>query len=107
MLLTSPDKLLGLTSVLSILLIGAVMYGVYMPIEVKYGFVKARFLIMTIIILFSLGPTLFGDFMAGIDFKALAAIPIYLKNIILAASSAVIFGASLTISIKIFQRKEL
>lgn len=107
MLMINPANLLDLTTILTVFLISAVMYGFYMPFEFKFGFIKAKYLFMIIIILFSVGPTLFRNLLAGIDFSALAAIPVYAKNIGLALLSIMILGASMIVSIKIFFRKEL
>lgn len=64
-LIVDPPNILNLTSVLTVLLFGTIAYGIYMPIEFKYGNVKARFVFMTLIFIVSLGPMIFTNFLAG------------------------------------------
>ena len=100
---------LDLTAMLAVLLVSVIIYGIYMPIEFKYGLVKAKFVSMIAIFAFSLGPTIFASFFANItiDFSALAAISSGVKNIVLALASIAVFGISMMISTKIFSKKEL
>jgi ABC-2 type transport system permease protein len=110
-LIVHPSDMLAPASVLAVLLFGAIVYGVYMPIEFKYGNVKARFVFMALILVLSLGPMLFANFLAGIDFGAIianiAAIPNIVKCIVLALLSALAFMASIAISIRIVAKKDL
>lgn len=109
MLVMDKSNFLDITSTLAVLLLSVLIYGIYMPIEVKYGNSKARFVFMIIIFALSFGPIVFAKLFANItiDFSALTAIPAIIKNIMLALTSIVIFAVSLLVSIKIFSRKEL
>ena len=104
---------LDLTAMLAVLLVSVIIYGIYMPIEFKYGLVKAKFVFMIAIFAFSLGPTIFATIFANffanitIDFSALAAISSGVKNIVLALASIAVFGISMMVSTKIFSKKEL
>jgi ABC-2 type transport system permease protein len=110
-LIIEPSNILNLTSILAVLLFGTIIYGIYMPIEFKYGNVKAKFVFMTLIIVLSLGPMLFVNFLAGIDFGAIitsiAAISNITKCIALALLSAFAFMMSMAVSIRIVAKKEL
>lgn len=100
---------IDLTTFLIVMLVGSIFFGVYMPLDFKYGFAKAKFAITIVILLFSLGPTLFTRFFEDLDiifssFKALSPLAI---NSILALSNVFIIGISLLISIRIFANKDL
>jgi len=98
-----------LTTILTVLLFSVIIYGVYMPIEFKYGLTKAKFVFMIGIFALSFGPVLFANLFANItiDFSALAAISSGVKNIVLALASIAVFGISMMVSTKIFSKKEL
>lgn len=100
---------LDLTMMLVVLLVSVLIYGIYMPIEFKYGLVKAKFVFLIAIFSFSFGPTIFMDLFANItiDFSALAAIPSGVKNIVLTLASIAVFGISMMASTKIYSNKEL
>lgn len=110
-LIVDPSNILDLTSVLAVLLFGTLVYGIYMPIEFKYGNVKARFVFMTLILVFSLGPMIFTNFLTDIDFSMLveriAAIPDIVKCVALTLLSAFTFIVSMAISMRIIANKEL
>jgi ABC-2 type transport system permease protein len=110
-LIMYPSDMLDPASVLTVLLFSAIIYGVYMPIEFKYGNVKARFIFLALLFVLSLGPMFFVNFLADIDFGAMtaniAAIPNIVKCMVLALLSALAFMASITISIRIVAKKEL
>lgn len=110
-LFLDPSTILDLTSVLAVLLFGVVIYGIYMPIEFKYGNVKARLIFIVMIFMFSLGPIAYTSFLADLDFSALssllAAIPGAVMCIILALLSAAVFAGSMALSTRIFAKKEL
>lgn len=107
----NPSFILDVTSFLTVLLCGVIIYGIYMPIEFKYGNVKARFVFMVIILLFSVGPPLFTNFFADIDFSGLighiSSIPVIAKCFALGLSSAILFFVSMGVSVRIFANKEL
>jgi len=98
-----------LTTILTVLLFSVIIYGVYTPIEFKYGLSKAKFVFMICILALSLGPVLFANLFANItiNFSALTAISSGVKNIVLALASIAVFGISMMVSTKIFYKKEL
>ncbi|MBS7525708.1 ABC-2 transporter permease [Fusibacter paucivorans] len=108
-LLINPSAVLGMTSVLFVLLIGVIIFGIYMPIEYQFGAVKARFMFSTVIILFSMGPSMISNFDPNFlsAFSVFNQYPSMMLNSILAAMSITLFAASLIISTKIFLSKEL
>ena len=89
---------------------GAILYGIYTPIAIKYGITKARLVFTVAILLISLGPTLVVQVFHP-DMKLIlslmqnvssAAVPI-----ILGIVGIGIFLISMTASIRIFVNKEL
>lgn len=100
---------LDLTAMSAVLLVSVIIYGIYMPIEFKYGLVKAKFVFMIAIFALSLGPTIFVKLFANItiDFSALAAISSGVKNIVSVLASIAVFGISMMVSTRIFSKKEL
>ena len=110
-LITNPSNILDLTSILMVLLFGVSIYGIYMPIEFKYGVIKARFVFMVVILGLSLGPTMFANLLAEIDYarlsESMAAISVTVTCSVLALLSVLFFSISMTISMRIFANKEL
>ena len=105
------SKLLGLTSVLSVLLISAALYGIYLPIDFKYGAIKTRFIFAITIIIISLSPALLTEIIPktialGNTFS-LFEIPSALMDVILAVASMVILMISMIVSMKIYEKKDL
>ena len=100
---------LDLTSFLAVLFLGSTFFGIYMPLEFKFGFAKAKFVITTAILLMSLGPVLFTRFSAylNIDFSKLPTLPPLALNTLLVAATALITAASLLVSVRIFSNKDL
>lgn len=109
MLVVNRAGVLDLTAILTVLLVGVIIYGIYIPVEFKFGAVKARFIFTIAILALALGPMLFTDLFANItiDFSALATIPASIKNIVLALVSIAVFSISMMVSIRIFSKKEL
>lgn len=109
-LIINPLNILDFTSVFSVLLFSAIIYGVYMPIEFKFGVVKAKFVFMVTIIVFSLGPIIFGNILSNvikIDFSVFSTMPTTIFNSLLTLFSITVISISMLVSIKIFQHKEL
>lgn len=109
MLVIDKSNILDLTTILMVLLFSVLLYGIYMPIEVRYGAVKAKFVFMIMIFVLSFGPVVFANLFANItiDISALAAISSTIKNIVLVLASMLVFGISMRVSTKIFSKKEL
>lgn len=109
-LIVDVSKLLDLTSVLAVLLISVALYGVYVPVEFKYGVIKTKFIFTITILLISLGPVLFAELLPNIialDFSVFSAIPTAILNTLLAVLSMALFLVSITVSMKIYAKKEL
>lgn len=109
MFAVNVENLLDLSTVLTVLLCGVIICGIYLPIEFKYGLVKAKFIFLILILAFSLGPTLFTNIFANvsIDFSVLQAWPSNIKNIILVLANVVIFSISMSVSLRIYSKKDL
>jgi len=108
-LLVNKTNLLDANSILMVLLISVIIYGTYMPIEFKYGVIKAKFIFITTILVISLGPMLLSNLLPyiTIDFLLLPTIPPGIMNIVLALVSIAVFAVSMMVSLKIFSKKEL
>ena len=110
-LLIDSSHILNLTSVLVVLLCGVLIHGIFVPIEFKFGNVKTRFIFMITILLFSMWPAIFANFLGGVDFSkivdSIASIPIIVTQVTLILLSILFFLVSMAISIKIFSSKEL
>jgi len=100
---------IGLTMVLSVLLFGMILYGIYLPLYFKYGAEKTRFFFMICIFAISFGvPMLYQSFAnISIDFSMLASIPAAIINTGLAFASIIVWGVSQGASILIFSKKDL
>jgi ABC-2 type transport system permease protein len=109
MLAINREMMLDLSMVLVVLLFAVTLCGIYLPVELRYGLVKAKFIFMVLVLIFSLGPTLLSDVLSNItlDFSVLAKIPANLRNIILALVNIMVFCVSMVISLKIYKRKDL
>lgn len=110
-LIINPLKILDLTSLLCVMLCSVTIYGIYMPVEFKYGAVKARYFSSAIILVLSLGPTIFLNLFSSINFseilKSIESIPAAVKYITLSLLSILSFITSMVISMRIFANKEL
>lgn len=101
---------LNITEVLTVFLVGTILYGVYIPVAIKYGITKARLVFATAILLVSLGPTLIAKvFNSNIDFVLSLMRNISSLNIpiILGVAGVGVFLVSMIISFGIFEKKEL
>lgn len=109
MLLLNPSKLLDPTMVLTVLFLCVIVFSIYMPIEFKYGYTKAKFIFMFVIILLSLAPTILVEHFPNLTsgFSAWAAASSDIKNMVLAITSIAAFIISMLVSGKIFSEKDL
>lgn len=96
-------------SVSLVLLCSITIYAIYLPVELKYGLIKSKFIFIIAIFAFSLGPALFSNVFANVsyDFSALTMLPDIIIIPALVLMSAAILWASLMVSQRIFIRKEL
>ena len=105
------SKLLDLTSIFAVLLISVALYGVYVPIEFKYGAIKTRFIFTITVLLISLGPVLITDLLPNIltlNYKwILTAIPTAILNVLLVVTSIAIILISIAVSMRIYAKKDL
>lgn len=109
MLVMANSISLNPTTILTVFLLSVFIYGIYMPVEFKYGVTKAKFIFMIIILLFSLGPSMFVSFFTNIniDFSTLMGMSPLIKNFVLVSASVAVFGTSMMTSMKIFSKKDL
>lgn len=100
---------IDLVVVLSVLLVGMIVYGIYLPLYFKYGAEKTKFFFMVFIFTMAFGTPMFYNYMANlqIDFSVLASIPVSILNLIMVILFAVALGVSMAASIRIYSKKEL
>ena len=101
---------LNIMEALTVFLVGAILYGIYTPVAIKYGITKARLVFTVAILLISLGPTLVVQVFHP-DMKLILSFMQNTSNmtapIILGIVGIGIFLISMTASIRIFVNKEL
>lgn len=100
---------IDLTVVLSVLMVGMIVYGIYLPLYFKYGAEKTRFFFMICIFLIAFGMPLIYKYLASlhIDFSILTSISAPIINLIMVLLFAVALSVSMTMSIRIYSKKEL
>lgn len=108
-LVLDPKNLLDISSVLFVLLINVIIQAIYLPIEFRYGLVKAKFIFMGAILAFSMGPSLLAPFFSDIkiDFSGISMLPNAIKISAMALATIGILGASMLTSYQIFDHKDL
>lgn len=101
---------LNILEALTIFLVGAILYGIYIPIAIKYGITKARLVFTVAILLISLGPTLIVQVFHP-DMELIVSLMQKTSSviipIILGVAGIGLFLVSMIISIRIFEKKEL
>lgn len=97
------------TVVLSVLMVGMIAYGIYLPLYFKYGAEKTRFFFMVCIFIAAFGTPLIYNCLADlqIDFSLLATIPASVLKLIIVILFAAALGISMAASIRIYSKKEL
>lgn len=108
-LLIRPDHMLELLDVLIIFFIGALIYSIYMPVELKYGFSKAKYIFQVVILSVSMGPALLVNILPHftLDFSFLSHLSVNLLIGVAAVASIIALGTSLVLSMRIFTKREL
>lgn len=108
-LILDPINLPNVTAILTALLVVGTIFSIYMPLELKYGFIKAKFVFTLVILTLSMGPALFGALFKGVtlDFSFFASISPLFWNLMLLMANVLIIGLSLIYSVRIFANKEL
>ncbi len=112
MLFVNMANIVDLTSILTVMLLGAVLFGIYVPTEFRYGVVKAQVIFTIVILSLSLGPSILVRLFADTEFdfsflEFLKSISPIGKNLMLAVGTALIITVSMLISKDIFLNKEL
>ena len=101
---------LNILEALTVFLVGAILYGIYTPVAIKYGITKARLVFTVAILLISLGPTLVVQVFHP-DMKLILSFMQNTSNmtapIILGIAGIGVFLLSMIMSIRIFVKKEL
>ena len=101
---------LNIMEALTVFLVGAILYGIYTPVAIKYGITKARLVFTVAILIVSLGRTLIFQVFHP-DMKLILSFIQNTSNvtvpIILGIVGIGIFLISMTASIRIFVNKEL
>ena len=101
---------LNIMEALTVFLVGAILYGIYTPVAIKYGITKARLVFIVAILLISLGPTLVVQVFHP-DMKLILSFMQNTSNmtapIILGIAGIGVFLLSMIISVRIFVKKEL
>lgn len=101
---------LNITEALISFLVGAILYGVYTPVAIKYGLTKARIVFIAAVFLISLGPTLVVQVFRP-DMKLLLSLlqtqSSAIVPIVFGVAGVGVFLVSMIISIRIFEKKEL
>ena len=101
---------LNVVEALAVFLVGAILYGVYTPVAIKYGITKARLVFTVAILLISLGPTLIVQALHP-DMKLVLSLMQNISSVIvpivLGVAGVGVFLVSMIISVRIFEKKEL
>ena len=109
------------TFILVALLVDMIIFGIYIPLEYRYGYTKVRFIYIAVILVVAFLPQLLVRFSYTIEGSAQAldvsffgeiysvyqSIPLPVWCVILVAASAAVFYLSIRKSIKIFNKREL
>jgi ABC-2 type transport system permease protein len=100
---------IDLTIVLSVLLFGVILYGVYLPLYFKHGAEKTKFFFMICIFAISFGSPMFYQYFANtnINFSMLTSTPALTKNTVLALAIIIALGISQGVPVRIFSKKDL
>jgi len=100
---------ISLPIVLAVLLCGVTIYGVYLPLYFKYGFEKTKFFFMVTLFIIAFGTPMLAPYFGSIDFdfSMFLSIPTVALKIALFLASIIILCVSMTLSIKIYSKKDL
>ena len=106
---THKANILDLTSVLAVMFFGVVLFGIYVPVEFRYGVVKAKIVFTVVILLLSMGPPLFARLFGEVGFNLsfLRYMSPAKMNIALVFGIVFVIALSVMSSVHIFSKKEL
>ena len=98
---------LSVEAVIVALFINAIVYGVLMPLQYRFGVEKTRFTFMIIFFLAAFGGPTIVNQLSVVDFSALTAIPAVALWSVLALAAVAVLWISAWISIRIYKQKDL
>ena len=98
----APD----LVSTLGVFLIVMLIYGLYLPLELRFGFEKMKFFFMATLLTVSFGIPMLYNANIQVDLSWISAIPSIVKCVALAIMSITALAISIAVSTKIFEKKE-
>ncbi len=99
----------SLLGVLVVLLAHVIIFGIYIPVEIKYGVTKANLVSMAVLLSSSLGPALLAGTLKKInfDFSMLMNLPTFVWSVVVVLAGITVMGISVFASLRIFYRKDL
>ena len=113
-LIIRGEILMPASAILLVLAINTIIFGIYFPLEFKFGYDKTKFFFMIMILVVAFLPAIFSNLIVVIDFGAIeqfitkiVTLPAYLQCIALAVIIVAVFIISMVKSIKIFENKDL
>jgi ABC-2 type transport system permease protein len=98
---------LDLFTALAALLVIILLYGIYMPLEFKFGFEKTKFAFTITLFAATFGVSMLYGTHIKIDLSWLSAIPAVVQLLALVLINIAILAISMKASIRIYARKEL
>ncbi|MBZ9634707.1 ABC-2 transporter permease [Clostridium sp. FP1] len=106
-LLFAKIEFLTPSSYLITLLISVILFGVYTPIQYKLGFEKTKYFFMILIMGTPFLIPLLIKANIKLDFTGLSALPMFVQYLIAIVAIIAILFISMSVSIKIYSKKEL
>lgn len=89
------------------LLISVILFGIYTPIQYKFGFEKTKYFFLIIIMGSPFLLTLLTKVNIKVDFTGFSKIPMFIQYLIPIVAIIAILFISINVSIKIYSKKEL
>ncbi|WP_079709636.1 ABC-2 transporter permease [Paraliobacillus ryukyuensis] len=106
-LFVSKVEYLTPISILTVLLISTILFGVYTPIQYKLGYERTKYFFSIVIVATPFILPALSNVDIKLDFSELYAISMLAKCLILIAAVITVFAISLIVSIKIYAKKDL
>lgn len=113
-LVANAEALLSVPAMLLTLMVTIIVFGIYIPFEFKYGYIKTRFFFVVIVLLIAFVPNIVANFLPSLDatfiesvIDTFSQVPTFAWCLIFAAVIVAGFCISMRQSIKIFENKEL
>ena len=96
-----------LSGILLVLLLSAMPYAIYMPLQFRFGYEKTKYAFMIILFGLSFGlPSLYSA-NVKIDLSIWVSLPDIVQCLILAVSALIVLSVSILASIRFFGKKDL